>query len=257
MLTVEQALEQILTRVPVLAVEGASLLDSLGRVLAEPVTATREIPPWDNSSMDGYAVRGEDIPTDTPQLFRVVGRLQAGNPATGRPLGPGEAIRIFTGAPVPVGADRVVIHRLMEDDLWGSAEAGLPNARGIRLSTDGRVRRSLNRGSATGRALLDRRVLVVEDVKALSSEEFPEQARIQAGTGNRSTVYMPLLSRGEPIGILNAMRMEVRPFTEREVAYLKEHEWARSAEDILWRRTKCGLRMTDAQRSRVAQVVGR
>jgi glycerol-3-phosphate dehydrogenase len=45
--------------------------------------------------------------------------------------------------------------------------------------------------------------------------------------------------------------------TEREVAYLREHEWARSAEDILWRRTKCGLRMTEAQRNRVAQVVGR
>ena len=45
--------------------------------------------------------------------------------------------------------------------------------------------------------------------------------------------------------------------TEREVAYLRQREWARSAEDVLWRRTKCGLRMTDAQRSRVAEVLGR
>jgi signal transduction histidine kinase len=116
----------------------------------------------------------------------------------------------------------VVIHRLLGDEVWPSAEAGVPNARGVRLSTGRRERLySLNRGSATGRALLDRRVLVVEDVKELSPEEFPEQAWIQARTGNRSTVYTPLLSRGEPIGVLNAMRMEVRPFAEGEIALLE------------------------------------
>jgi molybdopterin molybdotransferase len=56
-LTVEQAREQILTRVAMLPAERVVLLDALGRVLAEPVVAAREIPPWPNSSMDGYAVR--------------------------------------------------------------------------------------------------------------------------------------------------------------------------------------------------------
>jgi molybdopterin molybdotransferase len=81
------------------------VLGALGRVLAEPVVSRREIPPWANSSMDGYAVRAED--TGGGVVLSVVGRVEAGAlPA--RPIGPGEAMRIFTGAPLPAGADSVV-----------------------------------------------------------------------------------------------------------------------------------------------------
>jgi molybdopterin molybdotransferase len=105
-LSVEQALEQILGRVRTLSVERVSLLAALGRVLAEPITSTREIPPWANSSMDGYAVRAIDTASRTTRLL-VLGRITAGSLPEGA-VGPGEAIRIFTGAPMPPGADAVV-----------------------------------------------------------------------------------------------------------------------------------------------------
>jgi molybdopterin molybdotransferase len=105
MLTVEEALDAILARIPVLGSERVDVLGSLGRVLAEPVTSRREIPPWPNSSMDGYAVRAED--TGQGAALAIVGRVEAGS-VPARAVGRGEAMRIFTGAPLPEGADTVV-----------------------------------------------------------------------------------------------------------------------------------------------------
>lgn len=106
MLTVEEALEQILGRARPLGAERIDARRALGRVLAEPVFSGREIPPWPNSSMDGYAVRAAD--TDrAPVTLAVAGRITAGA-LPSRPLRPGEAMRIFTGAPLPDGADAVV-----------------------------------------------------------------------------------------------------------------------------------------------------
>ena len=106
MLTVEQALEQILSRVTPLPTERVPILSALGRALAEPIISGREIPPWPNSSMDGYAIRAADSRT-TPARLTVVGTVTAGAMPT-RDVRAGEAIRIFTGAPLPVGADAVV-----------------------------------------------------------------------------------------------------------------------------------------------------
>ena len=105
MLSVEEALEQIRSRVRPLPGERVDVLASLGRVLAEPVRSTRVIPPWANSSMDGYAVRATD--TRPGATLQVVGRVVAGALPT-RTLGRGETMRIFTGAPLPEGADAVV-----------------------------------------------------------------------------------------------------------------------------------------------------
>lgn len=106
MLTVEEALEQILSRVRVLPGERVDVRAALGRVLAEPVVSPREIPPWPNSSMDGYAVRAADT-EQTPRALAVVARIAAGEmPA--RRIGSGEAARIFTGAPLPDGTDSVI-----------------------------------------------------------------------------------------------------------------------------------------------------
>jgi molybdopterin molybdotransferase len=105
MLSVEEALEQILSRVRPLATERVDVLASLGRVLAEPVRSTRVIPPWANSSMDGYAVRAAD--TRPGATLAVVGRVVAGA-LPDRAVGRDEAMRIFTGAPLPQGADAVV-----------------------------------------------------------------------------------------------------------------------------------------------------
>lgn len=116
MLTVEEALEAILSRVPLLETERVDVLGALGRALAEPVVARRAIPPWPNSSMDGYAVRAED--TRRGAALAIVGRVEAGEvPARG--VGQGEAMRIFTGAPLPEGADTV----LPQEDVEATADS--------------------------------------------------------------------------------------------------------------------------------------
>jgi len=105
-LTVEEALEQILSRATVLESERVEVGAALGRVLAEPIVSRREIPPWSNSSMDGYAIRAGDT-LGGPARLRVVGRVAAGA-LPSRPVEAGETFRIFTGAPLPDGADAVV-----------------------------------------------------------------------------------------------------------------------------------------------------
>jgi len=113
-LTVEEARAQILARVQPRETEYVELLGALGRVLAETVVSTREIPPWANSSMDGYAIRAEDTTTANATL-RIVGRVAAGA-LPDRAVGRGEAMRIFTGAPMPAGADAVVPQEDVEAD---------------------------------------------------------------------------------------------------------------------------------------------
>ncbi len=110
MILVEEALSRILALIPRLGRERVPLLQSLGRVLGEDVCAPRSIPPWDNSAMDGYAVRWVDIASASaghPARLKVLGDLPAGSVFQGR-VEPGEAVRIMTGAPLPVGADTVV-----------------------------------------------------------------------------------------------------------------------------------------------------
>ena len=87
--------------------------DCLGRVLAEDVRAAVDVPPTDNSAVDGYAVRSADIPVTGLRQLRVVGDLPAGA-VFDATLGPGEALRIMTGAPVPAGADTVYPQEVVE-----------------------------------------------------------------------------------------------------------------------------------------------
>ena len=101
----------VLDAASVLGCEKVGLLDALGRVLGEDIIAPRANPPWDNSAMDGFAVRWADIHSEQaiskiPEL-KVVEDVAAGAVAT-KSVGPGEAIRIMTGAPMPAGADTVV-----------------------------------------------------------------------------------------------------------------------------------------------------
>jgi molybdopterin molybdotransferase len=104
------ALRTILAGVTALGAEERPLLEALGGVLAEDVASPVDLPPWDNSAMDGFAARAADVrgaSADAPRVLRVVDDVPAGHFAT-RPVGPGEAIRIMTGAPVPDGADSVI-----------------------------------------------------------------------------------------------------------------------------------------------------
>ena len=107
MIAVEEALARILAAVAPLSAETISVAEALGRVLAEDVTARLDQPPADVSAMDGYAVRSADV-TEVPTDLKLVGEAPAGG-AYGKALEPGEAVRIFTGGPLPGGADAVVI----------------------------------------------------------------------------------------------------------------------------------------------------
>jgi len=105
MITVDEALEKLLALAAPLEVEDVPLRAASGRTLARPVTARRDQPPFSASAMDGYAIAGEGAPGDQ---YRVIGEAAAGHGYAGA-VGPGEALRIFTGAPMPEGATRVVI----------------------------------------------------------------------------------------------------------------------------------------------------
>ena len=109
-LAVAEASAHMLADIRSLDAERVPLASALGRVLAADVSSTVALPPWDNSSMDGFAVRAEDVrgaSSDRPVRLRVVETVAAGQRSSCT-LGPGEAIRIMTGAPVPSGADTVV-----------------------------------------------------------------------------------------------------------------------------------------------------
>lgn len=111
MIAVEEALQVILDTIKVLGLERLPLISSLGRVLGEDIHAPYPIPSWDNSAMDGYAVRHGDIEQaspGSPVRLEVIADLPAGY-ATARELQSGEAIRIMTGAPLPRGSDTVVM----------------------------------------------------------------------------------------------------------------------------------------------------
>jgi molybdopterin molybdotransferase len=106
-ISVEEALARLLALVEALPPEQISLADGLGRVLAEDVSARRTQPPFAVSAMDGYAVRADDL-ARIPVELRIVAEVPAGAGFGGR-VGPGEAARIFTGAPMPAGTDTIVI----------------------------------------------------------------------------------------------------------------------------------------------------
>ncbi|GAO37526.1 molybdenum cofactor biosynthesis protein MoaA [Sulfuricella sp. T08] len=107
MLSADEALSFLLARVrPANKTEQIATADVLGRVLAERLTSAVNVPPLDNSAMDGYAVRIADI-TNASTRLRVTQRIPAGT--VGQPLEAGQAARIFTGAPVPAGCDAVVM----------------------------------------------------------------------------------------------------------------------------------------------------
>ena len=105
MIAVDEALARCLALVAPLPAEAVALRHAVGRMMAQPALAARDQPPFDASAMDGYALRGDPAAGDT---FVVVGAAQAGLGFAGA-VQPGQAVRIFTGAPVPQGATRVVL----------------------------------------------------------------------------------------------------------------------------------------------------
>ena len=117
MITVDEALARIFSLITPVRPESVSLADADGRVLRAPVKATRDQPPFSASAMDGYAISG---PAEAGTRLRVIGEAVAGQGFAGQ-VGPGEAVRIFTGAPVPFGAQHVVIQEEVQTEIDGIA----------------------------------------------------------------------------------------------------------------------------------------
>jgi molybdopterin molybdotransferase len=166
-LSVAEAREAILAGVDTLPTERLPLLSALGRVLAEELVAPLDLPPWDNSGMDGFAVRGVDVrgaSDAAPKTLRVIDDIPAGGfPA--RALEPGTASRVMTGAPVPEGADGVIRVEHTDGGALGGADprvtilsdadagrnvrrVGEDLRRGDRVLESGRVVRSAEIGVA-------------------------------------------------------------------------------------------------------------
>jgi molybdopterin molybdotransferase len=113
MMSVDEAVSIIAARVTAVQdIETVSLTAADGRILAKEISAPLPLPPFTNSAVDGYAVRSADLAQLEEQAFPVAGRVQAGASAQG-PVEPGHAVRIFTGAPMPQGADTV----FMQEDV--------------------------------------------------------------------------------------------------------------------------------------------
>lgn len=117
MLTIDAALDLILQTVSPLPVTRVPLADALGLILAEEIRSDVDSPPFDKSLMDGFAVRATDVSTGRAEL-RIIERITAGMTPT-KTVGPGEAVQIMTGAPLPAGADAVV--RIEDCELSGDA----------------------------------------------------------------------------------------------------------------------------------------
>lgn len=127
MISVEEAQEQLLSHVSVLGKEDVPILDALGQVLAQDVRSAINVPPLDNSAMDGYALQAKDTAgaqLGSPRMLRVIDTVAAGS-ISDKEVVPGTAMRIMTGAPVPQGADSVV---RFEDTDEGERMSGGPIA---------------------------------------------------------------------------------------------------------------------------------
>ena len=131
MLSVAEALERVLAAARPVGEESVAIEAALGRTLAADVHALRTQPPFANSAMDGYALRAADTRL-TPARLRVIGESAAGRAFPGA-VGPGEAVRIFTGAPIPAGADAVIIQENVTRDgdfvIAGTIETPRRNVR--------------------------------------------------------------------------------------------------------------------------------
>jgi molybdopterin molybdotransferase len=131
MISVEEALGRFLAPLKPLSAEQVAVSDGLGRVLAEDILSRRTQPPFAVSAMDGYAVRAADV-SSVPARLRIIGAAPAGSAFAGC-VGTGEAVRIFTGAKVPAGADCIVIQEdTSREGDWVTVQEGAPAGRYIR-----------------------------------------------------------------------------------------------------------------------------
>lgn len=208
MISFETALDHLLAAAqPVAEVRHAPITAALGRVLAKAQASTVDVPPLDNSAMDGYAVRVADV-AQAGVCLPVSQRIPAGT--VGTPLQPGTAARIFTGAPVPAGADAVIMQERCEHGEAGVVIHHVPR--------DGENIRRRGEDIASGNDILHAgRKLRAQDIALAASAGLPElpvYRRLRVGiffTGDE------LVQPGEPLppgAIYNSNRYALRSLLE-------------------------------------------
>ncbi|MGH2351622.1 MAG: molybdopterin molybdotransferase MoeA [Chloroflexota bacterium] len=204
MIAVDEAMARVVaTFSPLGEYERVPLLEALGRVLVEDVPADMNIPPFDNTAMDGYAVRAEEVATATdrkPAVLRVLGEVAAGRVAA-QPVGRGETYRILTGAPLPPGADTVVPY----ENTDGRGFGGWTGVAGSELAAqerEVRVFRAVERGDNVRYAGEDQKQ--GEVVVRASSVVRPAEVGVLASLGRTQVwVYrrprVAVLSTGDEV----------------------------------------------------------
>lgn len=190
MISVDEALDRVLSFINALEEERKPLLECLGQVLAEDIYSSSAVPPYDNSAMDGYAVQAESIKGASPKqprVLRVIGEV-AGGSVTEQEVVSGTAIRIMTGAPIPKGADTVVP---FEETDEVERKQGL--APGTRLTEIG-IRYPVAKGANIRRAGEDiaKGSLVLERGRVLRPAEIGVLASL--GIGMISVIRRPLVA---------------------------------------------------------------
>ncbi|WP_282061976.1 molybdopterin molybdotransferase MoeA [Roseobacter litoralis] len=189
MISVAEALEQLFALVEEVDSEVVPLRNAAGRVLAKDAVAARTQPPFAASAMDGYALRATEVEPDA--MFKVIGEAAAGHAFDGR-VGPGQCARIFTGAPVPEGADQVVL----QEDV---------TRRGDLITLGHKVEAKSNIRPAggdfkTGDALKAPRVLSPSDIALLASMNIAEVPVARAPTVAIVATGDELVAPGEDPG---------------------------------------------------------
>lgn len=178
---------------PIEAVEKLPIRSALSRVLAQDIVSRIDVPAHDNSAMDGYALRGEDLAEGRELRLQIIGEVHAGDRFTGQ-VGPGQCVRIMTGAPMPAGCDTVIPQELTVDA--NQSAVTVPPGR-VRAGDNRRLR---GEDLALGSVALPRgRILRPSDIGLLASlglAEVPVQRRLRVAffsTGDE------LRSVGEPL----------------------------------------------------------
>ncbi len=234
MISVEEARQRVLERIEPLPAERVDLLASLGRVLAEDVVSDIDVAPFDNSAMDGYAVRAADVADaseERPVRLAVVEHIPAGGfPSVS--IGPGEAARIMTGAPIPDGADAIVmVERTREEDDGRTALILAPAQAGDHIRRRGEDVRAgevvLERGKVIGPAAIGlmaavgcarplvhrcpRVAIVATGDELVEVEEFPGPGKIR--NSNSYSLAAQVLSAGGVPHVLGVARDDVASTT--------------------------------------------
>jgi len=185
MLKVNEAMELILAEIKPLGVETIDMSDAAGRVLSEDIIAERGNPPWDNSAMDGYALQSADVAgasEGSPVRLSVIYDLAAGAVPEG-PVGPGQAVRIMTGAPTPSGADAVVMVERTRKADGNTVEILSPIKEGTNIRKEGEDFAAGDRVISAGRVIRPAEILMLATIGRAKVNVFhrPRVAVVSTG----------------------------------------------------------------------------